>query len=424
MKNYSYVRTDDTSMGTTSEGTVHRADPASGDDIKRRTAEYWSVRARGYKEATRITLERGDDDAIRIIGRFINLNRQLEVADMGTGSGLIAIVLAQQGHSVTAVDNCERMLEVAQESAREAGVEIDFVLGDIEEPPLKKGSFDLVVSRSTVWGLPNPKKAYAAWKELLKPDGEMAIIDGNYYLDLYDDDYRRRMNYLRRMKRDRDSGLHAQTNVDDVDFNIIKDLAYDLPLSRERRPAWDVAALMSVGMTNIHVKSLDKEQYQILTENGITELPSMFVVCAKMPIDESPYMDAVNYPLIDNESLIRIAETASSRYMDVAVVFKALGDINRMKIVAALLSGRMNVQQISYITGSSQSLTSHNLMSLRKAGLVGTERSGREVLYHLTDPYRIKIIVEMCDIIRGKSRSDDSRRPPMPQSGYRYILQS
>ena len=65
MKKNSYVRTDDTSMGTTSEGTVHRADSASGDDIKRRTAEYWSERARGYKEATRITLERGDDDAIR-----------------------------------------------------------------------------------------------------------------------------------------------------------------------------------------------------------------------------------------------------------------------------------------------------------------------------------------------------------------------
>ncbi|MBR6871700.1 MAG: winged helix-turn-helix transcriptional regulator, partial [Candidatus Methanomethylophilaceae archaeon] len=236
----------------------------------------------------------------------------------------------------------------------------------------------------------------------------MAIIDGNYYLDLYDDDYRRRMNYLRRVKLDRDSGLHAKTNVDNVDFNIIQDIAYDLPLSRERRPAWDMAALMSVGMTNIHVKSLDKEQYQILTETGITELPSMFVVCAKMPLDSTPYMDAVNYPLIDNESLVRIAETASGRYEELSSLFKSLGDSNRMKIIAALFSGRMNVQQISYITGSSQSLTSHNLMALRKAGLVGTEKNGREVLYHLLDPYRTQIILEMSEIIQERNRVQKS----------------
>jgi len=395
-------------MGSTSEGVVYKEDTTSGEDIKKRTMDYWNDRSRGYKELTRIYLKRGDEDVIRIIGRFINLNRQLKVADMGTGAGLFAILLAKQGHDVTAMDNCDRMLEAAQENASEEGVQINFVKGDIEDPQLKKGSFDLVVSRSTVWGLPNPKRAYKAWKELLKPDGEMAIIDGNFYLDLYDDDYRRRMNYLRKIKEDRDSGLHAKTNVDNVDFNVIQDIAYDLPLSRERRPAWDVAALMSVGMTNIHVKSLDKEQYQILTANGITELPSMFVVCAKMPLDSSPYMDAVNYPLIDNESLVRIAESASSEYDEMASVFKALGDSNRMKIMAALLSGRMNVQQISYITGCSQSLTSHNLMALRKAGLVGTEKNGREVVYHLIDPYRTQTVFEMCEILLEKNQPPES----------------
>lgn len=395
-------------MGSDAEYRVCKEDSDSSDGLKKRTMDYWNDRARGYKELTRLCLKEEDYDVVRIIGRFINLNRQLKVADMGTGAGFFAILLAKQGHDVTAMDNCERMLDAAREIAEEEGVEVNFVLGDIESPQLKKGTFDLVVSRSTVWGLPNPKKAYKAWKELLKPDGEMAIIDGNYYLDLYDDDYRRRMNYLRRVKLDRDSGLHAKTNVDNVDFSIIQDIAYDLPLSRERRPAWDVAALMSVGMTNIHVKSLDKEQYQILTETGITELPSMFVVCAKMPLDSTPYMDAVNYPLIDNESLVRIAETASGRYEELSSLFKSLGDSNRMKIIAALFSGRMNVQQISYITGSSQSLTSHNLMALRKAGLVGTEKNGREVLYHLLDPYRTQIILEMSEIIQERNRVQKS----------------
>ena len=37
------------------------------------------------------------------------------------------------------------------------------------------------------------------------------------------------------------------------------------------------------------------------------------------------------------------------------------------------------------------------------------ERSGREVLYHLADPYRIQIVIEMCEILleRSGSRTDD-----------------
>jgi SAM-dependent methyltransferase/DNA-binding transcriptional ArsR family regulator len=389
--------------------TVYVDDPSKTEEIKEKVREYWDLRAEGYKKATQVTLQEGQGEVMRIIGRFINLNRQLKVADMGTGAGLFAILLAQHGHDVTAVDNSSHMLEAARQNAEEAGVKVRFVEGDVEEPPLEKGTFDLVVSRSTVWSLPNPRKAYVAWRDLLRPDGEMAIIDGNYYLDLYDEDYRRRMRHLESMKRGMNDGLHAKTNVGNVDFGIIRDIARDLPMSRERRPAWDVAALMGVGMTNIHVKSLDKEQYSVLTENGITELPSMFVVCAKMPLDASPYMDAVNYPLIDNSSLVRFAESGDSE--DGALtVFKALSDIRRVKTVKALLSGRMSVQQISYVTGCSQSLTSHNLTILRKAGLVGTEKSGREVLYHLTDRYRIQIVLEMCDLMSERIRAPEEGR--------------
>ncbi len=391
-------------MDCASRGVVCRNSNPSDDDIKRRTREYWDSRSRGYKESTRITLREGEADALRIIGRFIDMNRQLRVVDMGTGAGLLAILLAQHGHIVTAVDNSEHMLEVARENAEEAGVKIEFLNADIESPPLKPGSFDLVVSRSTVWGLPNPRKAYAEWKRLLKTDGEMAIIDGNYYLDLFDDDYRRRMRFLESRKADRNNGLHARTNVDNIDFNIICEIARELPLSRERRPAWDVAALMGVGMTSIHVKSLDKEQYSILTENGIAELPSMFVVCAKMPMDETPYMDAVNYPLVDNEEIIRMAESFVGVNAEAVAIFKALGDVNRIRIVNALLTGRMNVQQIAYVADCTQSLTSHNLNALRKAGLVRAEKVGREMLYSVTDRYRTKAMLDMCEAITRNAR--------------------
>jgi hypothetical protein len=47
-------------------------------------------------------------------------------------------------------------------------------------------------------------------------------------------------------------------------------------------------------------------------------------------------------------------------------------------------------------------------MALRKAGLVGTEKNGREVLYHLLDPYRTQIILEMSEIIQERNRVQKS----------------
>ncbi|MBR3410010.1 MAG: hypothetical protein IKG94_04430, partial [Candidatus Methanomethylophilaceae archaeon] len=78
-------------MGSDAEYRVCKEDSDSSDGLKKRTMDYWNDRARGYKELTRLCLKEEDYDVVRIIGRFINLNRQLKVADMGTGAGFFAI---------------------------------------------------------------------------------------------------------------------------------------------------------------------------------------------------------------------------------------------------------------------------------------------------------------------------------------------
>ncbi len=58
--------------------------------------------------------------------------------DLACGTGRHAIFLAEQGWHVTAVDNSPVGIEIAQERAKERGVQIDFRLADLE-----KGEFEI-----------------------------------------------------------------------------------------------------------------------------------------------------------------------------------------------------------------------------------------------------------------------------------------
>ncbi|MDO5852825.1 MAG: metalloregulator ArsR/SmtB family transcription factor [Thermoplasmata archaeon] len=374
--------------------------------------DYWDQRAQGYTLATRISYV-DDGYTMKAIGHFINLNRHMRVADMGTGCGLMAMWMASLGHDVTAVDNSSAMLAEARKNARDAGLEIDFVAGDMENPGLEPGSFDLVVAKSSVWCLQHPAIAYANWVDLLKPGGHLIVVDGNYYLDLYDEDYRKRKEYFD-MKDGRETGLHYRTNVNHVDTNIIRELSKQLPLTRERRPTWDVEALLGLGMTDIHVKSLDKVHYSTLTESGLVKIPVTFIVVAQKPYsDMTPHDAAVFEPPIDDDLIPGVTERIrNSGDMELGIL-KALADQKRMDILRALESGRMSTTQLSKAVSASPSLVSHNLSILREQGIVVSERDGKEVIHRIGNPYALETLMEICGVIVcGKPGTDERRLEP------------
>lgn len=67
------------------------------------------------------------------------------VLELACGTGRIAIPLAVKGAQVTGVDNNASMLDQARRNARGAGVEVDWVLGDMRSFDLGRDDFDLVV---------------------------------------------------------------------------------------------------------------------------------------------------------------------------------------------------------------------------------------------------------------------------------------
>lgn len=100
-----------------------------------------------------------------------------KVLDAGCGTGSLAVLLAEQGHTVKGVDLSPRMIEAAQAKATRRGVTATFTVGDAADPPVD-GPFDVVLARHVVWALPDPTAALNRWRRLLSPHGSLVLIEG------------------------------------------------------------------------------------------------------------------------------------------------------------------------------------------------------------------------------------------------------
>ena len=75
--------------------------------------------------------------------------KKVDVVDVGTGSGAIAIALCKEepAFRVKATDISETALEVAKENAKQNDAQIEFLVGDMLEPLIaNKYRFDILVS--------------------------------------------------------------------------------------------------------------------------------------------------------------------------------------------------------------------------------------------------------------------------------------
>lgn len=112
------------------------------------------------------------------------LNRLLpsppsRVADLGCGTGSLAILAADLGHVVDGIDFSEGMLEIARAKiVGRAGITVS--LGDAAQPGLAERSYDAVMCRHVLWALPDPGSAASMWSRLLRPAGRLVLIEGRW----------------------------------------------------------------------------------------------------------------------------------------------------------------------------------------------------------------------------------------------------
>jgi ArsR family transcriptional regulator len=109
---------------------------------------------------------------------LLRLMPPLVVADLGSGEGAFALLLAQSAKKVIAVDSSANMIEVGRDQALRNGIpNIEFRLGDLEELPIDSASVDLVwVSQSLHHAL-HPDRALSEAHRILVPGGRVLLLD-------------------------------------------------------------------------------------------------------------------------------------------------------------------------------------------------------------------------------------------------------
>lgn len=88
---------------------------------------------------------------------------------------------------------------------------------------------------------------------------------------------------------------------------------------------------------------------------------------------------------LDKAEALRRAAPSESALASAALTAKALADPTRLRVALALRDGdELCVCDLSWIAQRSDKLVSHHVRQLRAAGLVGSRREGKMVMYSLT----------------------------------------
>lgn len=107
-----------------------------------------------------------------------SVGRKLKILDIGTKTGLMAMLMAQMRHQVTALDPSHSLLEVARQRSEEAKLTVRWEqspldLGEIDFP---SGAFDAITIIDSLTRIPTPRQTLMAYLRVVKPGGRLIII--------------------------------------------------------------------------------------------------------------------------------------------------------------------------------------------------------------------------------------------------------
>jgi SAM-dependent methyltransferase len=118
----------------------------------------------------------GESDA-ELAWRLLDLRPDLNVLDLACGHGAMANHLAARGCRVTGLDSSTVFLDRARADATAAGLDVEYVVGDMRAVPWT-GRFDRVVNWSTAFGYFDDATNRAVLSGIaaaLRPGGRLAM---------------------------------------------------------------------------------------------------------------------------------------------------------------------------------------------------------------------------------------------------------
>ncbi len=104
--------------------------------------------------------------------------RGMRVADIGTGTGILALELARAGVHVIAVDSSSRMLATAEGKLRAHAIaDVELRRGDASALPLADAEVDAALAHMVLHYIASPAEAVREMARVVRPGGRVVIVD-------------------------------------------------------------------------------------------------------------------------------------------------------------------------------------------------------------------------------------------------------
>src|SRR6202022_3524059 len=100
------------------------------------------------------------------------------IVRLGAGEGTLSQLLAKNARKVIAIDNAPKMVEFGSKLAKKHGVKnLEYRLGDLEDPPIAKESVDLVLLSQALHHAIKPERAIKSAHRILRKGGRIVVLD-------------------------------------------------------------------------------------------------------------------------------------------------------------------------------------------------------------------------------------------------------
>ena len=160
-----------------SENTEHKGDLSNLKRIVKNRND--TARVFFNQVAGRFDRRYGPGRSWQAFGQFLlRIIPPLDIADLGSGEGLLGELLARNARKVICVDNSKRIVNFGLRKAKKNKLRnLEFRYGDIENPPLQAKSVDVSLLSQALHHAQNPEVALSAAHRILRPGGKVIIID-------------------------------------------------------------------------------------------------------------------------------------------------------------------------------------------------------------------------------------------------------
>lgn len=143
------------------------------DAYKRKSQVYFDATARSYDQDTGMGIH--PELLTAILHQMETLSGPNSILDVGCGTGrLLAELQARPKVNLAGLDISANMLAI---SRQKLGANVDLRQGDSEAIPWEAASFEVVCCTMSFHHYPNPGRALAEMRRILKPGGALLLAD-------------------------------------------------------------------------------------------------------------------------------------------------------------------------------------------------------------------------------------------------------